>query len=536
VARDATIAADFGAGPAAASASRVQITLSVLFGSVMTAVDTSVVNVALPHIQTGYGVATHQIAWVTTGYLIALVIVMPLTAWVATVLGRKRMYLLALAIFVGASIACGLSRTLGQLILFRVLQGFGGGALQPVAQAIMRETYPLRQQAQAMGMYGMIVMLGPAIGPTLGGWIADNWSWPWIFFVNVPIGTVALLMASRYIVDPPYMRRQGLRRIDGIGIGLLAVGLASLQILLEEGGPAGWFSNAYITALAAASAVALLAFVLWELRAPEPAVDLRIFKNLSFAAGTTIGGVLGLALFGSMILLPFFLQTLLHYTAMQSGLTVMPRALAILCVQPIAGALYNRLGVYVLLPFGLATSAVGAFMLAHLTLESGPVHVLVPQIVQGIGFGFMFVSLSTTTLATIPRARMQNATGVYNLVRQLGGSLGTAIVVSIWNHRLVVASANLVGYASPYNPAFAERWRALQAGFVARGSDAETAARQALAALEAVIHRQSAAVAFNYTFAVIAFLFVACLPLVVLLRHGDRRGATLAPELRPAAE
>jgi DHA2 family multidrug resistance protein len=491
----------------------------------MTAVDSSVVNVVLPHIQTTYGVATHQIVWVTTGYLIALVVVMPLTAWLATVLGRKRMYLLALSIFVAASIACGLSRTLGQLILFRVLQGFGGGALQPVAQAIMRETYPVRQQAQAMGMYGMIVMLGPALGPTLGGWIADNFSWPWIFFVNIPVGTVAFLMASRFIVDPPYMQRQGLRRIDGIGIGLLAVGVASLQILLEEGGPAGWFSNPYMTVLAVVSVAALVVFIVWELRVPEPAVDLRIFKDLSFAAGTMIGGVLGLALFGSMILLPFFLQTLLHYSATQSGLTVMPRALAILCVQPIAGALYNRLGVYVLLPFGLTMSAVGAYMLAHLTLESGSIHVLIPQVIQGIGFGFMFVSLSTTTLATIPRARMQNATGVYNLIRQLGGSLGTAIVVAVWNHRLAVASANLVGYASPYNPAFAERWRALQAGFVARGSDAATAAQQALAALETIIHRQAATIAFNYAFAVIAVLFVACLPLVLLLRHGSRVAA-----------
>ena len=220
-------------------------------------------------------------------------------------------------------------------------------------------------------------------------------------------------MSSHYIVDPPYMRSRGLRRIDGFGIGLLAVGLASLQILLEEGGPAGLVSNNYITLLAATSVLALVLFVVWELRVPEPAVDLRVFKNLSFAAGTTIGGVLGLALFGSMILLPFFLQpccTERHPV----GLTIMPRALAVLFIQPIAGALYNRVGVYVLLPFGLTMSAIGAFLLADLTLDSGPIQVLIPQIVQGIGFGFMFVSLSTTTLATIPRARMQNAAGVYN--------------------------------------------------------------------------------------------------------------------------
>ncbi|MGQ0571915.1 MAG: DHA2 family efflux MFS transporter permease subunit, partial [Armatimonadota bacterium] len=485
-------------------ASKWQITLSVLFGSVMSAIDTSVVNVALPRIQTTYGVGTHEVAWVTTGYLIALVIVMPLTAWVGTVLGRKRMYLLALSIFVGASIACGFSRTLGQLILFRILQGLGGGALMPVAQAIMRETFPVRQQAQAMGFYGMIVMLGPAIGPTLGGWLTDNLSWRWIFFVNVPVGTVAFLMASRFITDPAYMRARGLQRIDGVGIGLLAVGLASLQTLLQEGETAGWFASVFITTLTVVAVLALAMFVVWELRAPAPAVDLRILKNVSFAAGTLIGGVLGLALFGSMILLPLFLQGLLHYSATQSGLTLMPRALTMLLMQPMAGALYNHLGVHVMLPFGLITSGVASYMMAHLTTQSGSLQILVPQVVQGLGFAFMFVSLSTTALATIPRTRMQNATGLYNLVRQLGGSLGTAIVVAVMNHRLAVASAHLVGYASQYNPTFMERWRVLQESFIARGSDAITAGRQALAALDAVVHRQAATVAFNYAFAVIA--------------------------------
>ena len=508
-------------------ASKWTITVSVLLGSVMSTIDTSVVNVALPSIQTTYGVGTHEVAWVTTGYLIALVIVMPLTAWVGTVLGRKRMYLAALSIFVGASVACGLSRSLGQLIFFRILQGFGGGALQPVAQAIMRETYPVRQQAQAMGFFGMIVMLGPAIGPTLGGWLTDNLSWPWIFFVNVPVGALAFLMSSRYIVDPGYMRARGLRRIDGIGIGLLTVGLASLQIVLEEGETAGWFASSLVVGLTAAAVLALAAFVIWELRTPEPAVDLRILKDISFAAGTLIIGVLGLALFGSMILLPFFLQGLLHYSATRSGLALMPRALMVLLMQPVAGFLYNHVGVYVMLPFGLVMSSLGAFLLARLTLDSGPYQILLPQVIQGLGFAFMFVSLATTSLSTIPRARMQSATGLYNLIRQLWGSLGTAIVIAVMNHRLARASAHLVGYTSPYNPLFVQRWREIQAGFIAKGSDAVTAGQQALAVLDQIVHRQAAVVSFNYAFAVIAVLFLACLPLVLLLRRGDRVAAVV---------
>lgn len=486
----------------------------------MAAVDSSVVNVALPHIQTAYGVTTQEVTWVTTSYLIAVVIIMPLTAWLGTVVGRKRMYLAALTIFTLSSVACGLSRTLGQLIAFRVLQGLGAGALQPVSQAIMRETYPVEEQGVAMGFYGMVVLLGPAIGPTLGGWLTDNLSWPWIFFVNVPVGFMAFTMASRYIADPAYMRARGLQKIDAIGIGLLAVGLASLQILIEEGEAAGWFGSTHMVTLAVVSVTALLIFIVWELRTPTPAVDLRILKNLSFAAGTAIGGILGLTLFGSLILLPFFLQNLLHYSATQSGLTLIPRSLTMVILMPIAGMLYNRLGVYVMLPFGLLLGSGAAFLMARLTLESGALQILIPQVVQGVGFSFVFVSLSTTALSTIPRAKMQYATGLYNLIRQLGGSLGTAIVIALMDHRLTEVSARFAGYASAYNPTFMRRWEGLRAALMARGVDASTAGQQALALLNNVMHRQASVIAFNYVFALIGILSLACLPLVLLLRRG----------------
>ncbi len=456
------------------------VTLSVLFGAVMGAVDTSIVNVALVRIRTTYGVTTQEVTWVTAAYLCAVVIVMPLTAWVATALGRRRMYLWAIAIFTGASILCGLSRSLAQLIFFRIIQGLGGGALQPTAQAIMRETFPVKEQAQAMGFFGMIVLLGPALGPTLGGWLTDRYSWPWIFFVNVPIGVLALLLGARFIVDPPYMQRRGPHRIDAIGIGLLALGLASLEILLEKAETARWFASPIITALAIIALATLTAFIVWELRTPTPAVDLRILQNTSYASGSLIGGVLGLALFGSLLLLPLFLQSLLHYNATQAGLALMPRSLTMVFLMPIAGLLYNRLGVYILLPFGLLMSALAAFLMAHFTLSSGSLQILLSQVVQGVGFSFMFVSLSTATLATIPAARMQTATGLYNLVRQLGGSLGTAIVVTLLNHR-VASLGERLGIGSA----------------------------------------QSSVAAFNYTFVVIAVLFLACLPLVMLLHRGQ---------------
>jgi len=496
------------------------ITISVLLGAMMGAVDSSVVNVALAHIQASYGVTTQEVTWVTTSYLIALVIIMPLTAWLGSVLGRRRMFLTAIAIFTGASLLCGLSRTLGQLIAFRVLQGLGGGVLQPSAQAIMRETFPPEEQAQAQGIFGMILLLGPAIGPTLGGWLTDNYSWPWIFFVNLPIGVGALLMGARFIVDPPYMTRRALRRIDGIGIGLMALGLAALQVLLEEGETDGWFQSSFIVGVTVVCILALAAFVIWELRIDEPAVDLRIFRNVSFASGAFIGGVMGLAMFGGLILLPLFFQTLLGYDATQAGLTLMPRSAVMVFMMPLAGLLYNRLGPYVMLPFGLTMAGVSGLMMTRFTLDSGRVQLVLPLLIQGTGFAFMFVGLSTTTLSTIPRRMMQNAAGMFTLMFQLGGSLGTALIITILDHKITTASANLSKYASIYNPSFTGWWKAYEAWFLSRGSDAATAHRQALAALQQIINQQSAVVAFDYAFGVIAGVFFLCLPLVLLLRRG----------------
>jgi DHA2 family multidrug resistance protein len=506
------------------------VALSVLFGSLMGAIDSSVVNVSLAHIQATYGVTVQEVTWVTTSYLITVVIIMPLTAWFATVFGRKRFYMYSVALFTIASVFCGLSRTLGQLIFFRVLQGLGGGALQPVAQAIMRETFPVEEQGQAMGFYGMIVLMGPAVGPTLGGWLTDNWSWPWIFFVNLPVGAIALFMASQFIVDPHYMRGRA-AKFDGVGMGLLAAGLASLQVVLEQGERDGWFGSSFIVALTVFAVIALGVFVVWELRVPAPAVNLRILRNPTFAAGTTIIGVLGLALFGSLILLPLFLQTLLGYSAMEAGLSLMPRSITMVVMMPVAGMLYNRLGVYVMVPFGLLMCAAAGILMAHFTLHTSQLDVLLPQVIQGLGSSFMFVSLSTATLSTIPRPMMQAATGLYNLVRQLGGSFGTAIVITLLDHKTTTASANLVKYASLSNPTFVAWWSTLQATLQGRGSDAATAHMQALSILQLWISQQASVVGYDYAFAFVGIVFLACLPLVLLMGRtpaAARAGAAAA--------
>ena len=520
MATDARLASPAVTGAHPAATSKWLVAISILLGSIMATIDTSVVNIAFVHIQATFGASLQEVTWVTTSYLTTVVLVMPLTAWLASVLGRKRMYLFSVIIFTVASALCGFSRTLGQLITFRVLQGLGGGALQPVAQSIMRETFPPRQQAQAMGLFGMLVLLGPAIGPTLGGYLVDNYSWPWIFFVNLPVGVLSVFMVSQFIVDPPYMRARGLQKIDGVGIGLLAAGLTSLLVMLEQGEQEGWFGSPFIVILGLVAAVTLLGFIVWELHTPSPAVNLRILANSSFAAGTLIIGVLGVALFGGLILLPLFLQNLLGYDATQAGLALMPRSLMMVLMMPVAGALYNVLGVYVMASVGLVLAAASTFLMARFTLDTGSLQILIPQIGQGVAFAFIFVSISTTAMSTIPRPQMQGATGLYNLVRQLGGSLGTAIIVTLVDHKTTTASANLVRYATPYNPTFMAWWQRFQAGFAARGIDEGKARLQALSVLGREISRQASVVAFDYAFAWMGVLFLCCLPLVLLLRRG----------------
>jgi DHA2 family multidrug resistance protein len=317
------------------------------------------------------------------------------------------------------------------------------------------------------------------------------------------------------------MRGRGFRRIDVVGISLMAVAFASLQILLQEGERDAWFRSPFIMALAIVTVLALAAFIVWELRVTTPAVDLRIVRNLSFSSGTLIMSVMGLAMFGSLILLPLFVQDLLGYTATRAGLTLMPRSLVMVLMMPVAGALYNRLGAYVMLPFGLLLSGFAAFLMARFNLDSGPQQLLVPMVVQGIGLSFLFISLATTTLSTVPRPQMQGATGLFNLAFQLGGSLGTAIVITLVDHKTTMVSASLMRYATIYNPMFMRWWNQFQAGFMARGSDPTTAHLRALAALQGLFNRQASVVAFDYAFAVIGIVFLACLPLVLLLRRGQ---------------
>jgi DHA2 family multidrug resistance protein len=491
---------------------------TVLTGTIMAVLDSSIVNVALPDMSGTLGVTIEEITWVVTAYILAQVIVMPITGLLASRFGRKRFYQASVVLFTGASMACGLARGLGSMVMFRIVQGFGGGVLLTVSQAILRESFPAEEQGMAMGLYGLGAVLAPAIGPTLGGWITDQYSWPWIFYINVPVGVLNVVLVARFIQDPPYLvRTKGY--VDWPGLGLLVVGLGALQLMLEEGERNDWFEASFIVRLAIVAAVGLALFVWRELTTDKPAVNLRILRNVSFSSATALGGVLGLALNGSLFLLPVFLQNLLGFNAMQSGITLMPRSLAMAVLMPIGGRFYNRLGPRVLVGGGLLITGVGFYMMSRLTASVGYWDLFWPQLWQGVGFSLIFVALSTAALSTIPRPRMTAATGLYNVVRQVMGSVGIAVAATTLSTSTVKYHTILSQDAGASRVSW-QRLEALTHGMMAQGADAFTARMQAMRVLDATITRQAAVLAYNHVFVLVASLFFIGFPLVFLLRRG----------------
>ena len=502
---------------AARSPNKWAIAATVMTGTIMAALDASIVNVALPQMSGTFGATIEEITWVITGYMLSNVIVMPLLAWLSARLGRKRVYLASVVLFTVASMCCGLARTLPMLVVFRILQGAGGGVLLTVSQAMLREAFPPREQGLAMGVFGMGVVLAPAFGPTLGGWLTDRYSWPWIFYVNVPIGVLNLMLVQRFITDPPYLVRER-GRVDALGIGLLALGLGALQLMLEEGQRKDWFDSSFIVTLALASGLGLALFIWRELATDRPAVDLRILKSPSFSSATALGGVLGMGLYGSLFLLPLFLQNLLGYPAETAGLALMPRSLAMAVVMPIGGLLYNRLGPRILIASGLVVSAFSFRELSELTTAVGFWDVFVPQVWQGVGFSLVFVALSTAALGTIEKAKMTAAAGLYNVVRQVFGSVGIAVAATTLTTGIARYHDVLAVHTTAYDPVTREWLRTATAALHAAGADAFTATRRALEVLNIEVTRQAVVLSYNHVFALVMFLFAMALPLVLLLR------------------
>jgi DHA2 family multidrug resistance protein len=487
---------------------------TVMIGNIMAVLDSSIVNVALPEMAGNLGATIEEITWVVTGYILANVLVMPIVGMLSARFGRKRLYLTAIALFTVASMGCGLAGSLSAMVACRALQGLSGGVLITVPQAILRESFPPAEQGVAMGVYGMGVVLAPAIGPTLGGWLTDQYSWPWVFYINVPIGVLNLFMVQRLIEDPPYLERNR-APIDVAGLGLMIVGLGALQLMLEEGERNDWFESGFIVRLAVLAAVGLVGFVWRELTTRRPAVDLSILGNVRFSAATVMGGIMGAGLSGVLFILPLFLQNLLGYTAMDSGLALMPRSLAMLVAMPLAGRLYNRAGPQLMVGAGLACIAWGYWDLADLTTNTGFWDLAWPQVWQGVGFSLLFAALSTSALAAVRRERMTAATGLYNVVRQVMGSIGIAVIATMLTHGQAAYHAIL---AEDMRPAAARRWLAMLTAAAGRtGADPLAAHQRALELLDQQVRAQATVLAYNHIFAFVAAAFVLVAPLTLLL-------------------
>jgi DHA2 family multidrug resistance protein len=507
---------------------------TVLTGTFMAVLDASIVNVALPHMSGTLGATLQEITWVATGYLLANVLIMPIIALLSARFGRKHFYMASVFAFTLASMACGAARDLEWMVVFRAIQGLGGGAMITVAQAVLRETFPVEEQGLAMGIFGMGVVVAPAVGPTLGGWLTDQYSWPWIFYVNVPIGIISLFLVQRFIFDPPYfVREKG--RIDWTGLALMAAGLGALQLMLEKGQEKDWFQSSLITWLAAVAAVGLVLFVWRELTAGRPAVDLRILKNVPFASGTVLGGVLGMGLFGTLFLLPMFLQNLLGFPALKSGVAMLPRSLASAVVGPIGGRLYNRLGPRLLVAVGLLLNAYGFWQFSHLTSQVGAWDIFWPQVWQGAGMGLLFVAIATAALATIPRPRMTAATGLYNVVRQVSASIGIAIAATQIDWGMHRYHAMLAEHLTIYAEGTRRTLAGITAALVQAGADPGTAGLRALAILDGRVTRQAVVLSYNHLFQLAALLFVLSVPLVLLLATRRETVAVPVPPVSPAA-
>ena len=511
--------------PARAATNKWLVTISVTFGTLMGAIDASIVNVALPHLRGAVGATLQEITWITTGFAIATVIVMPLTAFLGRLFGQKRVYMASLVLFVASSALCGLAGTLEQLVIFRVLQGFGAGALQPTEQAILRQTFPPEEQGLAMALFGMAVMIGPAVGPTLGGWIVDNFHWSWIFFINLPVGALGLFMVWRFVHEPEDVRAANAagaaaqrRNMDWLGIALLAVGLAALQFLLEEGQQKDWFESNLIIGCIAVTVVALVLFVWRELVAPMPAVNVRLFKDPLFASGSAIGAAMFAILLSSMFLLPVFMQELLGFTAMQSGLALMPRTLVMMAVTPFVGRLYGKVSPRLLIAIGIVLVAVGAVWVSHVTLQTTSSGIVHPIMLQGVGFSFLFVPLTTAALANIPRTKLADATGLNSLLRQVGASMGLAVFATLLSRYAVQAKAAVAAHVALDRPEVQERLAQLVAGFQGRGLDPVSAREAALRALNGIVARQAMVISFERVLLLSGLLLLCVLPLLWFLK------------------
>jgi DHA2 family multidrug resistance protein len=493
------------------------IAVGVMMATFMEVLDTSIANIALPHIAGSLSATPEEATWVLTSYLVSNAIVLPATGWLANYFGRKRLFISCIFMFTLASALCGLAVDLPTLILARILQGIGGGAMVPIAQSIMLESFPIQKRGAAMAIFAQGVVVAPILGPTVGGWITDNYSWRWIFYINLPVGIAAILMAQWLVEDPPYIKRNPKAAIDYIGFALLALWLATLQIVLDKGQEADWLGAEWVRWFTVISLAAFLGFIAWEFHVPHPLVDLRIFKNRNFAIGLFLMTTLGAILYGTTAQLPLFLQTLMGYPALQSGYAMSPRGIAAFIATSIVGRLLGKIRLRTMLIFGFVLLAISSFMLSNINLQVSQMDVIWPSIVNGIAISFIFVPLTTATMSQIDQRQIGNASGLYNLMRNLGGSLGIAFVTTMLARGAQAHQALMVGHLTPTDPAYIQQFNLAKKTFELH-TDPVTATRQAYSSLYSILDQQAHLWAFVDNFFVFGMAALLAMPLVFLFK------------------
>jgi DHA2 family multidrug resistance protein len=500
------------------------VAITVMLPTLIEIVDTSVVNVSLDHIRGSLSAGLDESTWTITSYLVSNAIIIPMTGWLSRLFGRKRYLIFSISMFTLSSLLCGSAWNLQSLVFFRILQGIGGGALQPISQSVLLETFPPRQHGMAMAIFGIGIMFGPIIGPLLGGWITDNWSWHWIFFINIPIGIISILMVLFFIVDPPYMKRLKMK-IDYWGLAFLTIGLGCLQIVLDKGQREDWFSSSFITWFSLTSLVSLVLFVIIEFFAEHPIVNLRAFKNRTFSTGNVVMFFAFFNLFGSIVLLPIYLQTLMGYTATLAGLVLGPGGIATLIAMPIAGRLVTKMNPKAILAFGIIVVAYSTYLMSQFNLLAYFNTIIWPRVVLGVGMGFLFIPLTTLTMSAIRKEDMGNASAIYNLLRNLGGSFGVAFVTTMLARRAQLHQVHLVEYLTPFDTSYQLTLSRAEQFLQHIGFDVSTAQQGSLSVIHGQLLRQASMLSFNDAFYILSLLLICTLPLLLLIRRSESAGA-----------
>jgi len=503
------------------------IAVTVTLATFMEVLDTSIANVALPHIAGNLSAGADESTWVLTSYLVSNAIVLPLSGWFSSIIGRKRFYMSCVGLFTLSSFLCGLAPSLRMLVVFRILQGAGGGGLQPSEQAILNDTFPLAKRGMAFAVYGIAVVVAPTIGPWLGGWITDNYSWRWIFYINIPVGLLSLLLTTFLVSDPPYMKRSSFKegfRIDYIGIGLISLGLGSMQIILDKGQREDWLASGFIRFFLVTMFIGLIVGVIWELREKNPVVDFRMLKDRNFAVATVAMFFLGFVLYSSTVLIPQLLQQLLGYSAELAGLALSPGGAVIMLMMPVVGILVSRVDTRLLISFGCTVSAIALFIMAGWNLQLDYRHAVYGRMLQSFGLAFLFIPINVAAFAFVPKEKTNMGTGIINLARNIGASVGIATVTTMLERRTQFHMGQLMEHVNAMSATVRNTLNGFTAVLISNGATAPDAAGRAHGMVYGMVQRQAAMLAFVDNFKMLGVIFFAVIPVLLLLKRPKVQG------------